>query len=206
MHATSVRSARPAPPGSPRRRSRRHPGPPVHHRDGPRTRFAPCALADMGRCVAPCDGRIDPERYGELVRRLVSSLTSPGGLLGALERRMAHLAEPGTLRGGGLGARPAARAGRRAWRGAGPTRGSSVRERSRSATPDGSSDRFRWTERWCGMARPMRSASRARGSGPTSSRPCAPGSARTTRGWSRAAARSPSRSTVERDRSYPRAG
>jgi DNA polymerase-3 subunit epsilon len=60
---------------------------------GARTRFAPCALADMGRCVAPCDGRVDPERYGELVRRLVSSLTSPGGLLGALERRMAHLAD-----------------------------------------------------------------------------------------------------------------
>jgi DNA polymerase-3 subunit epsilon len=60
---------------------------------GARTRFAPCALADMGRCVAPCDGRVDLERYGELVRRLVSSLTSPGGLLGALERRMAHLAD-----------------------------------------------------------------------------------------------------------------
>ena len=56
-----------------------------------RTRFAPCALADMGRCLTPCDGRVDPERYGELVRRLVSSLTSPGGLLGALERRMADL-------------------------------------------------------------------------------------------------------------------
>jgi DNA polymerase-3 subunit epsilon len=57
------------------------------------TRFAPCALADMGRCPAPCDGRIDPERYGELVRRLVSSLTSPGGLLAALETRMNVLAE-----------------------------------------------------------------------------------------------------------------
>jgi len=60
---------------------------------GARTRFAPCALADIGRCVAPCDGRVDPERYGELVRRLVSSLTSPGGLLGALERRMVELAD-----------------------------------------------------------------------------------------------------------------
>jgi DNA polymerase-3 subunit epsilon len=59
---------------------------------GVRTRFAPCALADIGRCVAPCDGRVDPERYGELVRRLVSSLTSPDELLGALERRMGHLA------------------------------------------------------------------------------------------------------------------
>jgi len=58
------------------------------------TRFAPCALADIGRCPAPCDGRTDTERYGELVRHLVSSLTtSPGGLLEALERRMASLAE-----------------------------------------------------------------------------------------------------------------
>lgn len=60
---------------------------------GAPTRFAPCALADMGRCLTPCDGRVDPERYGELVRRLVSSLTSPGGLLGALERRMADLSD-----------------------------------------------------------------------------------------------------------------
>jgi DNA polymerase-3 subunit epsilon len=57
------------------------------------TRFAPCALADMGRCPAPCDGRIDPERYGELVRGLLSSLRSPGGLLEALESRMNALAE-----------------------------------------------------------------------------------------------------------------
>jgi DNA polymerase-3 subunit epsilon len=58
------------------------------------TRFAPCALADMGRCVAPCDGRTDPERYGELVRWLVSSLsTGPGELLEALERRMSSLAD-----------------------------------------------------------------------------------------------------------------
>jgi DNA polymerase III subunit epsilon len=57
------------------------------------TRFAPCALADMGRCLAPCDGRTTPERYGELVRGLVSSLTaSPGELLEALERQMADLA------------------------------------------------------------------------------------------------------------------
>ena len=61
---------------------------------GATTRFAPCALADMGRCLAPCDGRTDPERYGELVRWLASSLaTSPGELLEALERRMARLAD-----------------------------------------------------------------------------------------------------------------
>lgn len=60
---------------------------------GRTTRFAPCALADMGRCAAPCDGRTDPERYGELVRRLASSLSEPGELLEALERRMAALAQ-----------------------------------------------------------------------------------------------------------------
>jgi len=57
-----------------------------------RTRFAPCALADIGRCPAPCDGRIDPERYGELVRDLLSSLRSPDGLLAALEAKMDRLA------------------------------------------------------------------------------------------------------------------
>ncbi len=57
------------------------------------TRFAPCALADIGRCTTPCDGRIDPEHYGELVRSLISSLSTPGGLLAALESRMRDLAE-----------------------------------------------------------------------------------------------------------------
>ena len=58
----------------------------------PTTRFEPCALAEMGRCLAPCDGRTDPERYGESVRSLVSSLSHPGGLLTALEARMDDLA------------------------------------------------------------------------------------------------------------------
>jgi DNA polymerase-3 subunit epsilon len=56
-----------------------------------RTRFSPCALADMGRCPAPCDGRIDRDRYSELVRRLVTFLTFPDGLLRTLETRMAAL-------------------------------------------------------------------------------------------------------------------
>ena len=56
------------------------------------TRFSPCALGEMGRCVAPCDGRASLERYGELVRSLLSSLSSPGGLLAALEVRMDDLA------------------------------------------------------------------------------------------------------------------
>jgi DNA polymerase-3 subunit epsilon len=59
---------------------------------GRRTRFPPCALADMGRCQAPCDGRTTPERYGELVGTLRSAVASPGELLGALEDRMRALA------------------------------------------------------------------------------------------------------------------
>ncbi len=57
------------------------------------TRFAPCALAEMHRCLTPCDGRVGPERYEELVRSLITSLSTPGGLLGTLEARMRDLAE-----------------------------------------------------------------------------------------------------------------
>jgi DNA polymerase III subunit epsilon len=59
---------------------------------GRTTRFAPCALADLGRCTAPCDGRVTPERYEGLVRTLQHALSSPGGLLEALETRMERLA------------------------------------------------------------------------------------------------------------------
>ena len=60
---------------------------------GRQTRFAPCALADMGRCLAPCDGRATPQDYGALVRDLLASLDAPGEALVALERRMGTLAE-----------------------------------------------------------------------------------------------------------------
>jgi hypothetical protein len=66
------------------------------------TRFAPCALADMGRCAAPCDGRVDRERYGELVRSLLSSLSTPGGLLEALDARMRDLSEQERFEEAGL--------------------------------------------------------------------------------------------------------
>ncbi|MGH2678501.1 MAG: DEDD exonuclease domain-containing protein [Actinomycetota bacterium] len=59
---------------------------------GRSTRFAPCALADLGRCTAPCDGRVIPERYEGLVRSLQHALSSPGGLLAALDARMERLA------------------------------------------------------------------------------------------------------------------
>jgi DNA polymerase III subunit epsilon len=58
------------------------------------TRFAPCALADMGRCPAPCDGRIDTERYGAMVAGLVRDLNAgQERLVLALERRMTVLAD-----------------------------------------------------------------------------------------------------------------
>jgi DNA polymerase III subunit epsilon len=60
---------------------------------GRATRFSPCVLADLGRCAAPCDGRVPPERYEELVWELTGSLSQPGGLLEALERKMWRLAE-----------------------------------------------------------------------------------------------------------------
>ncbi len=69
---------------------------------GRSTRFSPCALASMGRCLAPCDGRVGPERYGELVRSLVRSLSCPDGLLEALEARMSRLSNDGRFEEAGL--------------------------------------------------------------------------------------------------------
>ena len=60
---------------------------------GRRTRFAPCALADMGRCLAPCDGRVEPDSYRATVTEMLASLDTPGAILRALEARMMTLAE-----------------------------------------------------------------------------------------------------------------
>jgi len=60
---------------------------------GRRTRFAPCALADMGRCLAPCDDRTDPGCYGAVVEELRDALERPGELLRHLEARMSELAD-----------------------------------------------------------------------------------------------------------------
>jgi DNA polymerase-3 subunit epsilon len=59
---------------------------------GRRTRFAPCALADMGRCQAPCDGRTDVQRYGDLVEALRDAIDRPGEMLRALVAKMDALA------------------------------------------------------------------------------------------------------------------
>ena len=59
---------------------------------GRRTRFSPCALADMGRCQAPCEDRTTPERYAATIADLVDGLLAPGEVLRTLVHRMDMLA------------------------------------------------------------------------------------------------------------------
>jgi len=59
---------------------------------GAATRFAPCALADIGRCAAPCDGRVERSAYVAIVSDLLTSVASPTPVLSALEARMSDLA------------------------------------------------------------------------------------------------------------------
>lgn len=62
-------------------------------RIGPRTRFPPCALAEIGRCPAPCDGRVTPEGYAGALDGIAQALAGdPTRVLDALEARMARLA------------------------------------------------------------------------------------------------------------------
>jgi DNA polymerase III subunit epsilon len=62
-------------------------------RIGSRTRFSPCALAEMGRCLAPCDGRVTPEGYAPAAATVGRAM---GGAVAAvvapLEARMRALA------------------------------------------------------------------------------------------------------------------
>ncbi len=69
---------------------------------GKRTRFAPCALADMGRCLAPCDDRTDLGQYRALVDDVIAALRAPAALLGGLEARMVELAEQQRFEEAGL--------------------------------------------------------------------------------------------------------
>ena len=55
---------------------------------GRTTRFSPCALADMGRCLAPCEGRTDPDAYAALAGALADAIHRPDALLRRLVRRM----------------------------------------------------------------------------------------------------------------------
>ena len=53
-----------------------------------------CALAEMGRCLSPCDGSTDEATYGALVSRLRDTLLRrPDEVVEAINRRMESLAE-----------------------------------------------------------------------------------------------------------------
>lgn len=65
-------------------------------RMGASTRFAPCALAEMGRCLAPCDGRVGRERYALVAEAAARVLRGDAELAaGPLRERMGALARDG---------------------------------------------------------------------------------------------------------------
>ncbi|GAW52492.1 MULTISPECIES: DEDD exonuclease domain-containing protein [unclassified Nocardioides] len=54
---------------------------------------APCVLAEMGRCLSPCDGSVDATTYAAVVRQLRDSLLRrPDEVVEAINTRMAALA------------------------------------------------------------------------------------------------------------------
>lgn len=59
------------------------------------TRFTPCALGEIGRCVAPCAEHVDRAAYRAVVDAVTAAFASPGDLLSRLEDRMRALALAG---------------------------------------------------------------------------------------------------------------
>ncbi len=60
----------------------------------PHKRSPPCALADLGRCAAPCTGAVTPEAYAAIVARAAAAIRAdPSALVDPLELRMATLAD-----------------------------------------------------------------------------------------------------------------
>jgi DNA polymerase-3 subunit epsilon len=56
--------------------------------------MSPCALAEMGRCLSPCDGSVDRPSYAAVVGRLRESLLArPDAVVESVSRRMVALAE-----------------------------------------------------------------------------------------------------------------
>ncbi|WP_104107302.1 DEDD exonuclease domain-containing protein [Nocardioides sp. 616] len=54
---------------------------------------SPCVLAEMGRCLSPCDGSTDSSTYAEMVARLGDALRRrPDEVVDAVNRRMSALA------------------------------------------------------------------------------------------------------------------
>lgn len=59
-----------------------------------RPRRSACVLAEMGRCLAPCDGSVSADSYGTTVSAVRSALSaSPAAVAGAVRARMQVLAE-----------------------------------------------------------------------------------------------------------------
>jgi DNA polymerase III subunit epsilon len=55
-------------------------------------RGSACVLAEMGRCVSPCDGSVGADPYAALVERLRQAvLADPGEVVGAVEAKMTRL-------------------------------------------------------------------------------------------------------------------
>jgi DNA polymerase-3 subunit epsilon len=50
-------------------------------RIGARTRFAPCALAELGRCLSPCDASITPDAYEDALTPLRAALAGDASTL-----------------------------------------------------------------------------------------------------------------------------
>ena len=54
---------------------------------------SPCVLAEMGRCLSPCDGSADPTSYAAVVRRLRDTLLrNPDDVVETINQRMSLLA------------------------------------------------------------------------------------------------------------------
>jgi DNA polymerase-3 subunit epsilon len=55
-----------------------------------------CALAEMGKCVSPCNGGVSPEVYADLVDGVRTTLTQrPDAVVTSVDRRMSTLAATG---------------------------------------------------------------------------------------------------------------
>jgi DNA polymerase-3 subunit epsilon len=60
----------------------------------PRANGTACALSEMGRCGAPCDGRESIDDYAQHVEAARAAVTSdPGALVAAVTRRISRLSE-----------------------------------------------------------------------------------------------------------------
>ena len=62
-------------------------------RFGARPSRSPCVLAEMGRCLSPCDGSVDAHTYAAVVRQLRETLLRrPDDVVDVINARMATLA------------------------------------------------------------------------------------------------------------------